>query len=308
MNAKQLAALRSWLVDRLPRNPVDPSAPLSFPAENVYKQTSQDAPRTALPVCTYLPLGGGSRGSSPEHFRIKRAHRFDVTLAENPAADFVVEIGHWILPDSLAGYDFGGPQTITPGVDIAATVAATLAAFQALEGPDHPATYTAGSIADTITITAIDAFAGWPLRLETSDGLSEWAGTTTRDVVEVWTRDLAEEQISIRIETKQSGELGTLPEEAWAYHLAEKLADDALAREGWEVLAFEGVSLLGVSGPVQVSGLLGNAQGTEISTLTLRLGVLRLRGKAAGTIECLDPITGTLEGAANLTVTTRITP
>lgn len=297
MTPVQLRALRSWLVARLPLNPSDPANQIDFPAAHVYKQTRQDAPRPRLPICTYLPLGGSTRGSSPEVFQVLRAVLDHVELLALPGADFTFSIEPFNVPDSIDLSAWTFPSiTVTPNGNISGTISDMLAQLQALEGPAHPFTYTGTqNNAHAFDFQALDAWKGVAFRIVVEDPAS-WDQVPHRQPVEKWTRTLAEEQVSIRIETKQSGEDASLPEDAWAYHLAEKLAHDALTRAGWEALACEGVSMLGVTGPIQVSGILGDAQGTEISTLTLRLGVLRYRGEQANTIECTT-ITGTLDGA-----------
>lgn len=303
MRAAQIKAFRDWLVARLPYNRDDPSSPITFPAENVYKGTQQDQPRTVLPVCTYFPLGGATTGGTSDRIHVKRAHEFTWRLDTNPAGVFALAVDRFFVPAALEALTTAS-LSITPGVDVDATVADVLTQLQALEGPTHVATYVANGT-DAIDITAIDAMVGYPLRIVT-DAADDMTSTLIRDVLEVWKRDLVTEMISIRIETKQSGE--GLPEEAWAYQIASKLSEDAQNREGWDELSELGVGISSVSGPTPALATIGGSQGSEVASLTFELKVARYRGNPAGTIECVDSITGTIEASDDLSADIVIVP
>ena len=294
MNVEQLNAVGEWLKDALPR-PLEVGQPIgTFPVDHIYRGDRGDGPRPQYPICTFTPISKVWLGRS-WMVPCLLQHKLSITVETNPAGDFDVLIGHFIIDPAL-GLS-GGTVTVSPGVDADETSDNILAALQALEGPTHVATYTK-TAPGVVEVCAVESIKGRPLRVfaydtGTTDPVAGVTIATTQEPYQEESRDLSLTQVSIRIATHN--EEGALDELETAWHLACKVAKFAREKGGLEQVRAAGAALETVSGPLGNTRLAGGSQGVEYATVTITFRATGCTSRGVLTIEKLDPLSGTIQ-------------
>lgn len=288
MTPTQIAAFRTFLIESLQAAPDPSSDPISFPAANV-RRSYGDFPRGVPLWCTFRLASGDGYGATgaTEHEPMRMIYRIEFT---GDTAAVTVAL-------APANSDFDpattGPIGPTGGGDPAALRDAVLTALQALEGPDHPATYAGDDswANPAILATATEAARGVWLDLTVTG--ADAAATVTRDNLAVHTSDAGEQVVSIQCYSKQSDQPSGPDDNVNAVNLLEKVRTRMKSAIATETLREANVAPIRWQPVRDISGLLRGSQWESRAVLDVTLSVMRAIVEQPGTIESAH-IVGTL--------------